>query len=198
MAGELLTVREASIRLGIQPATLYDWFGRSDYGLLEIRGRNVRIDYLQGGAQGQGRIRVEAAEVERLKNLLRVTPRTAPQRRPIVTPVSLPGITVKLGHPGRLQERPQAATLPSGDVVEDARDRRRLVAAEDLAEKLEHVAGSSTRSVGDRERLPPIEDICREVDYLAGSLERVSDGLELADGPPASTAVVERIRSQIS
>lgn len=96
---ELLTVRDAARRLGIQPATFYDWLGRSDYGLLEIRGRNVRIDYLQGGARGQGRIRIELAEVERVKGLLRVTPRIIPRRRPVVTPVSLPGITVKLGLP---------------------------------------------------------------------------------------------------
>lgn len=82
MSDELLTTREAARRLGITAATLYDWLGRSDTGLLVIRGQDVTIDYLQGGAKGQGRIVIEAAEVERLKNLMRVRPRPAARPQP--------------------------------------------------------------------------------------------------------------------
>src|SRR5437763_1715334 len=70
MAEELLSAREAARRLGIAVATLYDWLGRSDRGLLVLRGRPVTVGYLQGGPRGQGRIRVEAGEVERLRDLL--------------------------------------------------------------------------------------------------------------------------------
>ncbi|MBL8798492.1 MAG: hypothetical protein JNM56_31645 [Planctomycetia bacterium] len=64
--------------------TLSDCLGQSDWGLLVIRGQPVTIDYLQGGAQGQGRIRIEAGEVERLKYLMRVWPhRVLPRRPPI-------------------------------------------------------------------------------------------------------------------
>ena len=101
MPDDLLNVREAARRLGVQPATLYDWLGRSRYGLLEIRGQQVTIDYLQGGAKGQGRIRIEAREVDRIVELMRVKPLIAPARRPPTPRVNYPGITVELGHPGR-------------------------------------------------------------------------------------------------
>ena len=97
----LLPPAEAARRLGITVPTLYDWLGRSDRGLLVIRGRAVTVDYLQGGPRGQGRIRIEAAEVERLKDLMRVRPAPAPPRRvPAAPPTAFPGITVPLGRPG--------------------------------------------------------------------------------------------------
>ena len=99
MDDELLDVREAAHRLGIRAATLYDWLGQSDYGLFEIRGQRVTVDYFQGGPRGQGRIRIEAGEVARLKELMRVKPTVAPVRRTPIPRTSFPGITVKLGHP---------------------------------------------------------------------------------------------------
>ncbi len=99
MTEELLTAREAARRLGHAVATLYDWLGQSDRGLLVIRGQPVTINYLQAGPQGQGRIRLEAAEVERLKELMRVRPQRNPPRQLPVRQESFPGITVKLGRP---------------------------------------------------------------------------------------------------
>jgi len=99
MDDELLTVREAARRLGIQPETLYDWLSRSDYGLFEIRGQRVTVEYFQGGPRGQGNIRIEAAEVARLKELMRVKPMAPPSRRPPILRRQFPGINVKLGLP---------------------------------------------------------------------------------------------------
>jgi hypothetical protein len=100
MAEPLLPPAEVACRLGVTVATLYDWLGRSDRGLLVIRGRAVTVDYLQGGPRGQGRIRMEAREVERLKDLMRVRPAPAPPRREPVGPsAGFPGITVPLGRP---------------------------------------------------------------------------------------------------
>jgi hypothetical protein len=96
---ELLSASEAARRLGITRTTLYDWLGRSKYGLLEIRGQSVTIDALQGGAKGQGRIRIEAREVQRLRELMRVTPLVFIGRKPIVKRQSFPGINVPLGRP---------------------------------------------------------------------------------------------------
>ena len=98
MAEELLSAREAARRLGVAVATLYDWLGRSDRGLLVLRGRPATVGYLQGGPRGRGRLRVEAGEVERLKDLLRVRPRPHAPRRPPGRG-SFPGITVPLGRP---------------------------------------------------------------------------------------------------
>lgn len=99
MSQELLTSREAASRLGITAATLYDWLGQSDCGLLIIRGQPVTIRYYQGGARGQGRIRIESSEVERLKELMRVVPQKAIPRRPHLRSEEFPGITVPLGRP---------------------------------------------------------------------------------------------------
>ena len=38
MADELLTVQQAARRIGLTATTLYDWLGRSDRGLLVVRG----------------------------------------------------------------------------------------------------------------------------------------------------------------
>ena len=64
-----------------------------------IRGQPVTIEYFQGGPRGQGRIKIEAGEIERLKDLMRVRPNSAPQRPSPVQRAVYPGITVKLGRP---------------------------------------------------------------------------------------------------
>jgi hypothetical protein len=100
VSDELLTAAAAAVRLGITVTTLYDWLGRSRVGELEIRGRRVTIDYLQAGARGQGRIRIEAHEVERLRELMRVaTIAPPPPRRAPLRHDSFPGIVVPLGRP---------------------------------------------------------------------------------------------------
>jgi hypothetical protein len=99
MADEFLTPREAARRLGISVTTLYDWLGLSDRGLLVIRGQPIAVDYFQGGPQGQGRIRIEAGEIARLNELMRVRPqRIIPRAAPVRQQI-FPGITVPLGRP---------------------------------------------------------------------------------------------------
>ena len=100
MAPELLSAKEASRRLALSTTTFYGWLSQSDSGTLSIRGQPVTIEYLQGGPKGQGRIKIEAHEVERLKDLMRVRPRPARQRRPPTQRHYYPGITVDLGAPG--------------------------------------------------------------------------------------------------
>lgn len=100
MSDELLTAQQAARRLGISTASLYSWLGQSDTGTFMLRGQPVTIDYLQGGARGQGRIRIEAQEIERLRNLMRVQPRPHAARRLPIPHAHFPGISVKLGRPG--------------------------------------------------------------------------------------------------
>jgi hypothetical protein len=96
---DLLSACQAARRLGVSVTTLYDWLGLSDHGLLIIRGQPVTVEYFQGGPQGQGRIRIEASEVERIIELMRVHPQRArPVRRPVPRQ-AFPGITVPLGRP---------------------------------------------------------------------------------------------------
>lgn len=99
MADELLTAAAAAARLGVTVTTLYDWLGRSRIGDFEIRGHRVTIDYLQGGSKGQGRIRIEAHEVDRLRELMRVRPQTVVVRAPPAKQANWPGIHVPLGRP---------------------------------------------------------------------------------------------------
>ena len=100
MTDELLSSNDAARRLGVSRASLYDWLAQSDAGTFMIRGQPVTIDYLQGGARGQGRIWIPAEEVHRLKDLMRVRPhKPRPQRPPPVPRQAYPGITVKLGRP---------------------------------------------------------------------------------------------------
>lgn len=99
VSDELLTAAAAARRLGITVTTLYDWLSRSRIGELEIRGRRVTIHYLQAGAKGQGRIRIETAEVDRLRDLMRVQTQPIVRRAPRTTPTHWPGITVPLGRP---------------------------------------------------------------------------------------------------
>ncbi len=95
----LFSSKDAASQLGISVASLYQWLAESDARTLIIRGQPVTINYLQGGAKGQGRIKIEAHEVERLKELMRVRPRPARQRRTPTQRHCYPGITVELGDP---------------------------------------------------------------------------------------------------
>jgi len=99
MSEDLLTTREAARRLGISAASFYAWLGESDAGRFILRGQPVTIDYFQGGAKGQGLIKIEAREVERLKDLMRVRPQLESTRQPPIRKTAFPGITVKLGRP---------------------------------------------------------------------------------------------------
>ena len=99
MSDGLLSTNEAAQRLGVSRATMYQWLADSDAGALVIRGYPVTVDYYQGGRKGQGRIKIEAREVERLKEAMRVRPRPARQRRPPRIRRHYPGITVELGDP---------------------------------------------------------------------------------------------------
>ena len=95
----LLSAPEAASRLGVSTPSLYDWLGQSDAGTFTLRGKPVTINYLQGGAKGQGRIKIEAGEVQRLRDLMRVQPCCQPLRKPPTNQLQFPGITVKLGRP---------------------------------------------------------------------------------------------------
>lgn len=95
----LLTAAEAARQLGIRVTTLYDWLGQSDHGLLRIRGAQVTIDYLQSGPRGEGKISIEAVEVERIKQTLRVVSQHRLLPRRVKPPQNYPGITVPLGRP---------------------------------------------------------------------------------------------------
>jgi hypothetical protein len=99
MPHELLTAAEAAQRLGIRVTTLYDWLGQSDHGLLRIRGAAFTIDYFQSGPRGQGKIGIDATELERIKQAMRVVPQYQAPRRSGAQTRSYPGITVPLGRP---------------------------------------------------------------------------------------------------
>jgi len=100
MSDSLLSTNEAARRLGISRATIYQWLADSDAGTLIIRGAPFTVHYYQGGQKGQGRIRIEAREVERLKEAMRVRPYPVRHRRAPRTRRHYPGITVELGDPG--------------------------------------------------------------------------------------------------
>ena len=99
MSDELLSTIEAARCLGVSRATLYTWLGESDNGCFLLRGQPVTIQYFQTGARGQGRIKIEAQEVERLRDLMRVQPRSQTVRRPAIRQNQFPEIVVKLGRP---------------------------------------------------------------------------------------------------
>lgn len=131
MADELLSAKEAAQRLGIALASLYGWLGESDQGTLVIRGHPVTINYLQGGPQGQGRIKLPASEVERLMDLMRVRPRRVLPRRPSVRQEVFPGIVVKLGRPRQqlpavLDMADASSKAEQGGLAEAERYRQRL------------------------------------------------------------------------
>ena len=99
MENDLLSTNDAAQRLGVSRASLYEWLSQSDSGELVIRGQPVTIEYLQGGPKGQGRIRIEATEIERLKDLQRVRPNPVRKRRSPRRRERYPGIYVELGDP---------------------------------------------------------------------------------------------------
>lgn len=95
-----LSSKDAAAMLGIATSSLYDWLRQSDAGTLLVRGRPFTIEYFQGGAKGQGHIKIEKHEVDRLKEAMRVRPSPTRQRRPPTKRHHYPGITVELGDPG--------------------------------------------------------------------------------------------------
>ncbi|MFH1300088.1 MAG: DNA-binding protein [Planctomycetota bacterium] len=99
MATDWLTAQQAAEELGISVLTLYDWLAQSDRGEFAIRGQSQAISYFQGGRRGQGRIRIELAEIKRLKEEMRVKPLTLARRRRPSNSKVYPGITVPLGRP---------------------------------------------------------------------------------------------------
>jgi len=99
MSDKLLSSRQAAEQLGISVSTLYDWLSESDVGRFAIRGQPVTICYFQGGRCGQGRIKIEATEVERLKEAMRVRPRPGRLRSSPTHRQQFPGINVPLGRP---------------------------------------------------------------------------------------------------
>jgi hypothetical protein len=98
---EPIAAREAASLLGMSVTSFYDLLSRSDEGALFIRGQPATINYYQGGPRGQGRIKLEASEITRIKELMRVRPRQASQRSAPVRRDAFPGITVQLGRPRR-------------------------------------------------------------------------------------------------
>ena len=99
MSSELLSSEQAAHKLGISVYTLYAWLGQSDAGTFEIRGRPVTISYYQGGRRGQGRIKIEHREVERLLSLMRVSPHPNTARKKPRRRSALQHITANLGRP---------------------------------------------------------------------------------------------------
>ena len=99
VCNELLPAAEAAQRLGIATTSLYDWLAQSNEGVFTIRGQSVTIDYFQGGPKGQGRIRIEVSEVERLLSMMRVMPKPTVVRKKPAKKSVLRHITTKLGRP---------------------------------------------------------------------------------------------------
>ena len=79
---------------------MYQWLADSNAGTLVIRGQQATIVYYQGGRCGQGRIKIEAREVGRLRELMRVRPQRTPRRPTPTKQRHFPGIHVELGVPG--------------------------------------------------------------------------------------------------
>ncbi|EAQ80663.1 hypothetical protein [Blastopirellula marina] len=94
-----LSSTDAAERLGIAVLTLYEWLSQSDAGEFQIRGRQVSIDYYQGGRRGQGRIRLAEKEVERLQGLMRVSPGCKQYQRSPTRKPKMQHITASLGRP---------------------------------------------------------------------------------------------------
>ena len=99
MASRLLNSKDAATALGVSILTLYDWLSQSDAGEFEIRGQPVTIDYFQGGRRGQGRIKIDTQEIERLLSLMRVSPKARRARPRPKKRSTLQHITTKLGRP---------------------------------------------------------------------------------------------------
>lgn len=99
MSDRLLSTRETALRLGLSVATLYDWLAQSDAGEFVLRGEPVTISYFQGGAKGQGRIKIDAKEIERILSLMKVSPKPKRQRQSPKPRSVLQHITAQLGKP---------------------------------------------------------------------------------------------------
>ena len=99
MSSVLLSSEQAARRLGVSVLTLYDWLSKSDACAFEVRGLPVTIDYYQGGRRGQGRIKIDTQEVERLLSLMRVAPKLPRSRKRLEKEPTLQHITTKLGRP---------------------------------------------------------------------------------------------------
>jgi hypothetical protein len=99
MANQLLNSKDAAAALGLSVLTLYDWLGQSDAGRFEIRGQPVTIAYYQGGRRGQGRIKIDSREIDRLLSLMRVSPQPNALRKKPTKKPTLQHITAKLGRP---------------------------------------------------------------------------------------------------
>jgi hypothetical protein len=63
------------------------------------RGQPTTINYYQGGRKGQGRIKIDSQELERLLELMFVSPKSQPTRRAPRKQTSMQHITTKLGRP---------------------------------------------------------------------------------------------------
>ena len=98
MVSKRLPSDEAAARLGISRATLYDWLSQSNAGSFILCGVGVTINYYQSGRRGQGRIQIDASEIERLLSLMKITPDPLPHRTVRKKP-SLTHITAPLGRP---------------------------------------------------------------------------------------------------
>ena len=99
MDSTLLTADDAATQLGVSRTTLYDWLAQSDGGRFMLRGQLVTINYLQGGRRGQGRIKIERTEVDRLMELMRVNPKLTRVRVAPRPKAALRHISAKLGRP---------------------------------------------------------------------------------------------------
>lgn len=99
MSRGLLSSQDAARLLGISTATLYDWLAQSDAGTFMIRGQLTTINYYQGGRKGQGRIKIDRQELERLLELMLVSPKSQPIRRTPRKQTLMQHITAKLGRP---------------------------------------------------------------------------------------------------
>jgi len=95
----MLSAKDAAAVLGITTSTWYDWLSQSNAGTFEVCGEPITINYYQGGRRGQGRIKIDALEIERLQEAMRVHPQSPPKRRQPSKPLHFPGITVPLGRP---------------------------------------------------------------------------------------------------
>lgn len=104
MSDVLLTTSTAAEKLGITVTTLYDWLSQSDRGNFVIRGEHVTVDYLQGGPKGQGRMVIEASEITRIRNLMRVRPQSARCRRQPMPRGFFPHVNVPLGRPNEVPD----------------------------------------------------------------------------------------------
>ena len=125
MAKQLLNSKDAADALGLNVLTLYDWLGQSDVGEFVIRGQPVTIEYYQGGRRGQGRIKIDAQEIERLLLLMRVTPRTTYARKRPEKKTILQHITTNLGRPTETVLSGSEASFKCQGEIKLTRDRRR-------------------------------------------------------------------------